>query len=175
MSHFLVSSLQRPNKVDVRDRPADRFTGPPCSSRVSPVPSMARCTRIRCPKAPQVTNWSPEGSQIIASMGSLWSWRRKRTKSARPRPSGAHQSARSSQVQGRLWVEKVIQDFDFDCLTTSSFIRFHSLELRDHILRCHISHRDASTAQASRARCGQGILAKLKLLNQPQSSLICKN
>lgn len=36
--------------------------------------NMARCTKIWCPKLPQVTNWSPEGSHNIASIASLCSW-----------------------------------------------------------------------------------------------------
>ena len=36
--------------------------------------NMARCTKIWCPKLPQVTSWSPEGSHNIASIASLCSW-----------------------------------------------------------------------------------------------------
>ena len=53
----------------------------PCTPQPLHLPSknfstrnMARCTKIWCPKLPQVTSWSPEGSHNIASIASLCSW-----------------------------------------------------------------------------------------------------
>ena len=54
--------------------------------------NMARCTKIWCPKLPQVTNWSPEGSHNIASIASLCSWMMKLSSC-----KGV------SQNEGKLW------------------------------------------------------------------------